>query len=451
MKTNAKKWIKVLSVIMVIITVVVIANSVYGAINEDYYNASKSEVVDVALDKKLSNNILVDALAYMIYAVASLFEWILGIIFKMVSNDQIFPWADAIVFNAIPMLDVNFMNPATGSFIGTIKDIIANVYGTVFALATTFFTIAVLVMAIKLATSVIASEKAKYKQAIWDWVVGLVLLFTIHIVISFVFYLNETLVNMASQIASKSIKDAGIESGITIQKSTVTPAEQVERFIKQNKAFTITDILWLGTNKLEETISNWGKDEAGAEAVLRANPEVAVALMGNEDYQRWRFGTTWVTGSDGFWEFANKTTKFTIAVAANVQDIITGNVALYEGIISNIEAKASSDRTAEDIKQLACMKVIMNVYRVHVKGETPNQVSIIANLAEYFKTNAWTVDKGWKATKPVIQNALLYAILTVQSLIFFIAYIKRLFYVVLLALMAPAVVVYDFMQKATKG
>ena len=42
---------------------------------------------------------------------------------------------------------------------------------------------------------------------------------------------------------------------------------------------------------------------------------------------------------------------------------------------------------------------------------------------------------------------IMYAILVAQSLILFIAYVKRLFYVILLAMMAPVVVVFDFFQK----
>ena len=44
----------------------------------------------------------------------------------------------------------------------------------------------------------------------------------------------------------------------------------------------------------------------------------------------------------------------------------------------------------------------------------------------------------------------MYAILVAQSLILFISYIKRLFYVIVLGLMSPAVVAYDFFKRFGK-
>lgn len=78
-------------------------------------------------------------------------------------------------------------------------------------------------------------------------------------------------------------------------------------------------------------------------------------------------------------------------------------------------------------------------------GDSSN---VISTLAKAFKEMAWTTTAtSWKASKPVIQGALMYAILVAQSLIFFIAYAKRLFYVIILILVAPVIVVYDFFTK----
>ena len=43
--------------------------------------------------------------------------------------------------------------------------------------------------------------------------------------------------------------------------------------------------------------------------------------------------------------------------------------------------------------------------------------------------------------------AFLYAIFIVQSLMYLISYLKRLFYIVTLALFAPLIVVFDFVTK----
>ena len=94
-------------------------------------------------------------------------------------------------FNAVPLLDVNFINPDGGSFVGNgnIQAVLKNTYATILTLAASFFGIVVLITAIRLVISTIASEKAKYKQAIVDWLVGFVMLFCIHYAISFIFYL----------------------------------------------------------------------------------------------------------------------------------------------------------------------------------------------------------------------------------------------------------------------
>lgn len=74
--------------------------------------------------------------------------------------------------------------------------------------------------------------------------------------------------------------------------------------------------------------------------------------------------------------------------------------------------------------------------------------NVVSTLAKAFKDMAWTYTaRSWKSNKPVIQGALMYAILVAQSLIFFISYAKRLFYVIVLILVAPIIVVYDFFTK----
>lgn len=82
---------------------------------------------------------------------------------------------------------------------------------------------------------------------------------------------------------------------------------------------------------------------------------------------------------------------------------------------------------------------------------------IISDLASYFKYSAIETklsENDIAATEETgkirIESMLMYAVLVGQSLILFIAYIKRLFYVLILAMMAPIVVVMDFFQKFGK-
>ena len=120
-------------------------------------------------------------------------------------------------------MDVNFINPASNSFLGQpkVSAVIKNLYSTILALSVSFFGILVLITAIKLVISTIASEKAKYKKAIVDWLVGFIMLFCIHYGISFMFYLNEQLVVVASKIVSAQLEtitaEAMIEASYQVQ------------------------------------------------------------------------------------------------------------------------------------------------------------------------------------------------------------------------------------------
>lgn len=283
----SKKWTKILKLAFVITLFVIILNmssNVYAAINTEYKVDSK--VVDESLDDKAKSSILLDAIGNLIYVMASFGEWLIGVIFKAIastggtSGEMTFPWADAIVFNAVEVLDINFLNAADGSIIALIKGVITKIYGTIFGVAISFFSIAVLIMGIKIAISTIASDKAKYKQALWDWLLGLVLLFTIHIFISFVFYLNEELVKVASGIATTSLEEATYKNNIKIdtanESAEANAQETMENFVDQMKNTDWYDVQfrWDGDFKMMShpgsalikwriTPSEWTKDANG--------------------------------------------------------------------------------------------------------------------------------------------------------------------------------------------
>ena len=87
------------------------------------------------------------------------------------------------------------------------------------------------------------------------------------------------------------------------------------------------------------------------------------------------------------------------------------------------------------------------------RGKKP--YATITDIASFYKESSWSYSTdesgqvtGWKASKINYEGAFLYVIFFVQSLAFFIAYIKRFFYVVILALLAPAVILYDFFVKS---
>ena len=92
-------------------------------------------------------------------------------------------------------------------------------------------------------------------------------------------------------------------------------------------------------------------------------------------------------------------------------------------------------------------KMIKKAYEVYKKRNLEG-FNIISNLGDFFKNKGaeLTNSHGWNAE--LATSIILYAILLVQSIILLINYIKRLFYVTILAILAPIVVIYDFFISA---
>lgn len=95
--------------------------------------------------------------------------------------------------------------------------------------------------------------------------------------------------------------------------------------------------------------------------------------------------------------------------------------------------------------------------------EKGNVNDIIANLGGFFKQSAYVytskksttndegkteVITGWRASKVSVTGALLYGIFVFQSCMYLIMYVKRLFYVLMLSMFGPIVVIYDFFMKS---
>ncbi len=232
-----KKTCKIIICVAMFMLIFSSFTSIFADTNPDY--TPSVQIAENALDTKIKGSVLLDALANMINAIASLAEYLIGAIFSALTGDNIFPWADRIIFNGIGFLDINFLNPASNSlFVQNGQDsilgqVVKSVYSTIFSLAVLFLGVAVGVMAIRLAISSIAAEKAKYKQAIVNWATCIVMLFLMHYILAFVFWVNEQLVRLASGILIQTIESRGLNS-VNFQEAldaVLTPEERVENFI----------------------------------------------------------------------------------------------------------------------------------------------------------------------------------------------------------------------------
>lgn len=83
-----------------------------------------------------------------------------------------------------------------------IREFVAMWYTIIRLLAMAAMLVVLLVVGLKMMLSTIASEKAVYKRMLVDWVVGMIILFSMHYLIFFIITINETLVNTVKETAN---------------------------------------------------------------------------------------------------------------------------------------------------------------------------------------------------------------------------------------------------------
>lgn len=291
-----KKTCKIIICISLVVMLFTSFGNVFGATNPDY--TPEVTVNENALDSKIKDSILLDALANMINAIASLAEYLIGAVFKSLTGDNIFPWADRIIFNGIGFLDINFLNPASNSlFISNgstsiLGKVVRSVYSTIFSLAVLFLGVAVGIMAIRLALSSIAAEKAKYKQAIVNWATCIVMLFLMHYILAFVFWVNEQMVQIASNIFIDSIPDDlnDIDYSLALN-SAIDPETRRDKFLS-----SCTD------EKVVENKYNFLSGEGSSIKTNLQNADINIVenLLGSDEYQRNRM--VYIADSSDEWQ-----------------------------------------------------------------------------------------------------------------------------------------------------
>lgn len=454
---------------------------IQAAINDEY--GDQDVTIDVDLDEKVKKSKLLDLIGAFIYSLGNIAESITSRILGLFTTSNVFPWADRVIFNTLPLLDVNFINPDSNSLLSeensmevkvykdgqptgetksfSIGGVIRNVYFTGLSIALGFLGIIIAVLAIKLAISTIGSDKAKYKEAIVRWLTALVLLFGMHFVLAFIFYLNEELVKTASKILSDNVQEAG---SIIQQK--------INESANQNKAQTVQNMFMkvLADHKLSTTLDVVLTDLIGLDyscpyqdmnsfLAESENIEVGYYLIMNDTYR-----SEFLADIDGSEEnrhwWQNLGDEFKDAWANLTGEDTGEKKALYKFFKDVAEIRGSYlDEVKDangDISQLIQGKgeldtlyysVAQNVYT----GGKVVSSAIIKELGEYFNHAAWYTDVAagdWAPTSPSITAAILYTMFVFQSISFFIAYLKRFFMVVILSVLAPFVVIYDFLGKS---
>lgn len=208
MKLNYRKILKVIFIITLFVIIFIPTSNIFAAINPDNPESETASNVKNFLMwvLKIGTGPLTAAIAGLMNAIIAIVFLLLYFFFSPISAGFAFPFPDQVIFNKIGFLDPNFINPTDvpGSPVYVLQGLIRNLYNTGFVIAGAVFTIAAMVIGIKLAVSTIASDKAHYKQALVTWITGLLLLFTTHFIMLAIFTVNEEIVHTVSK-ASKEI------------------------------------------------------------------------------------------------------------------------------------------------------------------------------------------------------------------------------------------------------
>ena len=107
---------------------------------------------------------------------------------------------DKIIFNQIPLLDVNMFSDTAGGYtlkedssLQIIRESVATWYYAIRNVTIAVMLVILIYIGIKMAISSIASEKAEYKRMLINWLVGFLIIFVIHFFLIFILNLNSTI------------------------------------------------------------------------------------------------------------------------------------------------------------------------------------------------------------------------------------------------------------------
>ena len=228
------------------------SNSSYALSNPEYYSADDKSLFESAL-QWFMQKILGLGVGVLGKAISPLINLVNVIIFSALysiamaggaTNGLKFPFPDQIVFNGIPMLDPNFINPTNDAkaIVNIMSSTIQKLYYSFFSLAGTVFVLAAVIIGIKLAFSSIASEKAQYKDAIKHWLTGLAALFLMHFILAGMFAINEQVCISASKLCNKvSIKIDFIDDVTSVGSTIKGAISTVAGWFSDDAAKAIND------------------------------------------------------------------------------------------------------------------------------------------------------------------------------------------------------------------
>lgn len=112
-------------------------------------------------------------------------------------------------FKSIDFIDIDFFDLTGTGAIHSFREAIAQWYYIMRLISAAILLVILIYVGIRMAISTIASDQAKYKQMLVDWVTSLALLFLLHYIIMFIISINSALVSALGGLLEAQRLDKG--------------------------------------------------------------------------------------------------------------------------------------------------------------------------------------------------------------------------------------------------
>ncbi len=192
-----KKIKKVIIVLLLIVTLsqfVYSTNICYGITMIEVLNGATNLAGGIVSILLWRQRITITAITIGLDAITTMLVSNFGVNDTQYKNILINPYA--IFFNKYKLLDVNFfkVDDSPDEGIKKMRHGVAQWYHVTQGISASVMLLVLIYVGIRMALSTLAEDKAKYKKMLKDWVVGVVLLFSMHWIIIATVYTNNAIV-----------------------------------------------------------------------------------------------------------------------------------------------------------------------------------------------------------------------------------------------------------------
>lgn len=118
---------------------------------------------------------------------------------------------EEIFSNKVPMLDTNFVKPSvkgedqTRNVAKQLQGVIGGWYNAIRLISAVGLLSVLVYIGIRILLTSVAADKAKYKKMLFDWLIGICLVFTLHIIMSFALTMSEVVTSMIAPNTNGSV------------------------------------------------------------------------------------------------------------------------------------------------------------------------------------------------------------------------------------------------------